>query len=126
MAFDADAYLEALEPPEIKLGGKVYKGRHLSLEEWMPMEKQFSDFSPESITVIQLKQLIRDFCNHAFPSPWWQLFNPRFKTVGEMVCNLPPSAMVKAATDFFESQARALDVQRAQTENEAVPFPSST
>jgi len=131
MSFDADAYLEALQPPEITVGGKHYMGRFLSIEDWAPFEPRLAKFKeaqelldmqkldPKAIQAHAntVKQVIRDFCNAAFPSPWYQLFNPWYRTVAEQVLALPPAAMMKAAVDFFESQARALDVNRA-LENE--------
>lgn len=120
--FDADQYLESLKPPEIKLQGKVYKGRLLSLEEWLPFEQTLGAFKTvkENGNAVQdlaaMKSVIRKFCEVVFPTPFWQIFNPFKKTVAEMVIALPPAVMFKATRDFFESQARGLDALRAEAQ----------
>ena len=115
MAIDVDLYLESLEPPIITIGGKTYRGRLLSLEEWLPFESQFQKIG-DVAGVIQLKairDLIRDYCMVAFPVTIWQALNPRRKPIAFQILALPPAAMIKVMKDFFVSQARGLDVHRA-------------
>ncbi len=109
MAFDADAYLEALEPPTIKVGGTTYVGKFLSIEEWLPFEDRFRKIDGDTEYPV-IKRLMRDYCSQAFPVPWYQLLNFKKKIVGELVTDLPPKAMLQAMRDFFKAQARALSV----------------
>lgn len=120
MAIDVDAYIESLEPPSITIGGKTYVGQFLSLEEWLPFEARFQMFASKggTIDLKTLKKLIRDYCYLAFPEKWYKLFNPWHKTMGDRVNALPPAAILKVMRDFFESQARVLDVRRAPEEGE--------
>lgn len=114
MAVDIDVYLDSLSPPEITINGKTFKGRLLSLPEWLPFEKQFANLG-EGDALAQFKvlqNLIQSFCDLAFPSPFWQLFNFRYKTVAQQILALPPSAMIKVMRDFFASQARGIDIRR--------------
>lgn len=117
MSFDADAYLDSLQPPEIKLGGKTYKGRLLSLEEWMPFEPRLQAVASEKATVEEIRGVIKDFCDAVFPVPLLDLLNFRRKTVGEQVVALPPAALLKAAAYFFECQARAMRGKNQETNN---------
>ena len=132
MSFDADAYIEALEPPRFTIKGKTHVGQFISIEDWGPFEQRLAKFqrfsealksgkvsSEDQISYEDIKRLILDYCNHAFPSPWYQLFNPWHRTVGSLVIRLPAAAMYKAARDFFECQARSMDVDAAVQEDES-------
>jgi hypothetical protein len=115
VAVDVDLYLESLEPPAITLGGKTHKGRLLSLEEWLPFESQFQEIAQQGgdIKLETISKLVIEYCNVAFPITIWQALNPRRRPIGLQILDLPPVAMIKVMRDFFESQARGLDVQRA-------------
>jgi hypothetical protein len=116
--FDADAYLETLQPPTIKIGGKEYVGRLLSIEEWLPFEPRLNKIAKQEADVDEIRDTIRDYCNLVFQPTWKDLFNFRRKTVAEQIVALPPRALLKAAADFFESQARALNGPSGETATE--------
>jgi hypothetical protein len=42
--FDVDAYLEAIEIPAIKINGKRYEARVLSVEEWSPYQVRYAQY----------------------------------------------------------------------------------
>lgn len=42
--FDVDAYLDAIEIPTIKINGKRYEARVLSVEEWSPYQIRMNDY----------------------------------------------------------------------------------
>ena len=115
MAVDVDLYLESLEPPTITIGGKTHKGRLLSLEEWLPFEGQFQTIAEQGgdLSLDTIRKLVMDYCAVAFPISIWQALNFRRKPVSLQILELPPVAMIKVMRDFFESQARGLDVHRA-------------
>ena len=129
--FDADAFLETLKPPQIKLGGVTYTGRLLSIEEWLPFESRLSAFKEvrENGNRIkdleEMKKVLKQFCDLAFPSPLWRIMNPFRKTISERIVALPPAALFKATRDFFECQRRALDTLR-QVSEEEVPSEEET
>jgi hypothetical protein len=120
VAVDVDLYLESLEPPTITIGGKTHKGRLLSLEEWLPFESQFQKIAQQGgqIQLETIRKLVIDYCGAAFPISIWQALNFRRRPVSLQIMDLPPVAMIKVMRDFFESQARGLDVQRALEDEE--------
>ncbi len=111
MAVDADAYLESLQPPSIKIGGVTYTGEFLSIEEWLPFEPRFKKLANMGTDGLDLKfwtKLILDFCDLAFPIRMRDAWNPRFTSVGQRVLKLPPFIQMKVMADFFASQQRGL------------------
>jgi hypothetical protein len=118
---DVDAYLESLQPPTIKINGVTHVGKFLSHDEYMPFMMMLNKVGSSEAEDWEIKKLILDYCGKAFPrtrKQWWSdLFRsitPFVKpnpTVGAQVIALPPTAMMKVMIDFFQSQARALNVQ---------------
>lgn len=117
-SFDADAYLEALGPPVVKLEGQVHTGRMLSIEEWTPFEKRMLAIQQGTASQEEIQRFIKDYCDVAFMASWRQLLNPFRKTVAEKVLRLPPAALMKVAHYFFECQARGMDALRAMKDKD--------
>lgn len=42
---DADQYAAALEPPRVRIEGRVYSGRVLSIEEWQPYGRRAKELN---------------------------------------------------------------------------------
>lgn len=83
--FDADSYLEAMEPPTLKVGGQTYTGRHLSLNRTVEFRKRLVDTPMDEIGAY-----VRDFCEAtALPV--------------DALMQLPPGAVLAALDDFFGS-----------------------
>ena len=87
---DVDALNEALELPSIKIGGKTYTGKILSLHQMLPLIKRFEDMG-ESSDIEAVADLLGDV----------------FETAGyppEVAEQIPMPLMAAAVEDFFESQ----------------------
>ncbi len=117
-SFDADAYLEALGPPVVKLDGTVHTGRFLSIEEWTPFEKRMKAIQENKASQEDIQLFIKNYCDEAFAPSWLQMLNPFRRTVAEKVLRLPPAALMKVAHYFFECQARGLDAVRAMEDED--------
>jgi len=63
--FDGDEVLEALEPPSLKLGGRVYTGRILSLFEFLPFEERLKEASEKGWNSREYSQVVLRFCRLA-------------------------------------------------------------
>jgi hypothetical protein len=87
---DVDALIQALEAPEITVGGKTYTGKILSLHQMLPLIKRFEDMS-DTVGVEELAQLLADtFAAAGFPP--------------EVAEQIPLAVMDDVLTDFFERQ----------------------
>lgn len=84
--FDADAYLEAIEKPSLTIGGRVYEGELLSLEEYLPFIKRLNKFAelnteelkdPVEIAKLEIEyeSLRQDFFRAIFPKKWIYLIH---------------------------------------------------
>jgi len=104
MSFDADKYVEALEPPEIIIGGVTHTGRFLSIDQWTRFESQLKAAVRGDLDMRSLRKLVRGYCRIVFPRRF-QFWKP---SVGSRVLALPPVAMMKAVSHFFECQGRAM------------------
>jgi len=104
MAFDADAYLEALGHPTITIGGRTHKGRLLSIEEWLPFEPMMKKAAARNMEFSELKTLVKKYCRKIFPRRFrfWR------RSVGSQILKLPPQAMIEAMVSFFECQGRVM------------------
>lgn len=104
MAFDADAFLDALRPPEFTHRGRMYRGRALSVEEWAPFEVPLQRAMKGELSDQEVHGLIRGILRAMFPRPRWAVWRPH---VADLVLSLPNAARVEALRDFWEAQARA-------------------
>lgn len=112
MAFNADAWLEANRPPEFTSGGRTYRGRILSTEEWLELHGWKAVLS-EQPTMIGTRYLLRKAITSWFPAPWWLRplaffapgwFNPAYRAFRR----LPDKAQQDMLADFSESQRNAM------------------
>lgn len=105
MAFDADKFTEAMEPPTIVIKGREYKGRVLGHTEFEKLKPRFMNWV-NGIYEDADKEL-REF-----------LEGQGFTTEGvEAILSLPPAAIQAAIMDFFLAHSRApMDYLRSQTE----------
>lgn len=113
MAFDAAAYLEALDPPTITLPHpffrqktKTYRGRILSIEEWIGFEPRFAKWEADELTRAEVRELIEDYLD-AVGLPAYRILQ------------LPEAAIAEAMKDFLASQARAMGIEPAESEAES-------
>lgn len=116
MAFDADQYLEALQPPTYTHGGRTYVGRILSFEEWVRLAPDLKRAAKGEMDYLGLRLFARRVCAAMFPRPWWK----PGPSVASLVLSLPLAAQRDALADFFRSQARAMGIEMEQ------PAPTST
>ena len=108
MAFDADEYLAALEPPRFRFRGREYTGRLLSVEEWEPFRGRLASLDADGEDVGELRDLLREFVDTLFPREWWRVWRPR---VSDLFLTLPFGAQLAAFQDFVQAQARAMQQQ---------------
>lgn len=69
--FDAAEYVEALEPPILKIAGRTYRGRLLSMDEWIPFEPRTMRVANQEADWPEARAWIRDFTDATFPPRVW-------------------------------------------------------
>jgi len=120
MRYDADAYLAAISPPSIVVGGAEHVGRHLSIDEWEAFQPRRQALADDALTNAEVEQLVRDVCDAVFgaaPSPrgwrwlaralrlprgWWAA-----PSIADLVVALPYNVQMGALGSFFGSVGRA-------------------
>lgn len=110
--FDADAYAAAVEPPMLKIGGHTYRGRVLSITEWLPFEPRIARLYAGELSAEEFAALTHEYARALFPKgswPFW-LRDP----VAQLLLQTPET-IIAALTDFFGSQLRAMGLPAART-----------
>lgn len=59
MAFDANAAIDALDPPVFEYEGRRYKGRHASIFEWYRYASSIEQLRDNQLNVVQVTVLYR-------------------------------------------------------------------
>jgi hypothetical protein len=116
--FDADQYLEALRPPELKHGGRIYRGVLLSEEQWLRFAPRFQAAAKGELDWIEYRVLIWQLGRAFFPRPWWQFWAP---SVGRILLRLPPKVREAALMDFLEAQGDAMGMRGSPTPGSSSP-----
>jgi len=128
--FDVDEYLEALKAPTFKIGGRVYRGRIVSLDEWLPVWRAFQNLQQSgSEGLREFREALIRYCDLIFPRPMWHHLVPwKPRWVGERLVEFPPGIMIEAIKHLFRSQGagmRMLEQEAAAVAGHAGP-PSDT
>jgi hypothetical protein len=116
MAFDADAYLAALEPPTYMVGGRLHQGRLLSFDEWTAWFPRMKALMERKLSFEQTRQFLRDLTNAFFSPPapkgWRRLFHrAKDHPVTVSLLGLPLQAQMDAVRDFMRLQAKGLGLE---------------
>jgi hypothetical protein len=94
--FDADARAEALELPQIKVGGKTYTGKLLSAPVAAKLVDQFETMQGEEIPLTELVKLLGEVYDAAgFPVA--------------ILEQVPLALVPEALEDFFACQVSAME-----------------
>lgn len=112
MAFDSDAYVAALEPPALKAGGRVFRGRLLSVPQWLAIHERKAQMQDGEPTFEQTLEFMTDTVRMMFPKKWYRLYNPAIAAFS----NMPYKAQLAALEDFCESQRKAMPSQPPRDE----------
>lgn len=110
--FDADEYLEALEPPVFKHKDRVHVGRILSEDEFLRFAPKLQAAARKELDYTEYRVLIWQLGRAMFPKPFWKFWEP---SVGRILLRLPLKVREAALKDFFESQGKALGIKSAQS-----------
>lgn len=116
--FDADEYLEALNPPVFKYGGRTYRGRILSEEEFLRFAPQLQAVARKKISYLEYRVLVWQIGRAIFPKPWWKVWE---RSVGSILLKLPAKVREAALRDFLEPQGAAMGLQASPTPGSASP-----
>lgn len=105
MAFNADAFIAALEAPTVTINGQTYVGRILSIEEWAPFADRFAAITSGDVSNSDFVTFARDYLRTVFPKKL------SYRWLGDPVPALLKSpALVPTLTDFFVCQVAALNL----------------
>ncbi|HRN54756.1 MAG TPA: hypothetical protein PK788_14770 [Gemmatimonadaceae bacterium] len=119
MHFDANTYLDALDPPKLTIGSETFTGRFLSVDEYARVAEKMGRYGEGKMGWEEQKRMFKELCDLIFPPvnpypdvPWWKrLFSPPPVAPGsvyEKLERLPYPVMVAAITSFTNSLARGL------------------
>lgn len=108
-AFNADQYLEAIEPPTLTVHGKTYRGKILSHDEWMRFAPDLEALARHKLDYRQTRLLIARLAYAMFPpSRWWRVWE---RSGAHHLLNLPFQAQMDAMKGFLKSQSQALGIR---------------
>ncbi len=111
---DADALAARFDPPTVRLGGRVYRGRILSIEEWDPFQTRIeriqSRDEDDKLGQAEMIALFREYGNAVFGRrrTWWEWTLGIAVNPTERLLKLPPNAMLDVFLSFFSCQGRAI------------------
>lgn len=104
--FNADAFLEAIEPPTFTKDGVTYTGMVLGHDEWMKMAPRLRSLKTGKLSYAQVRLLMRDLTFAMFPpSRWWNFWE---KGAAYHILRLPYQMQLEALTGFIQSQVQAM------------------
>lgn len=109
--FDGDAFLESLRLPAVKLDGRIYYGRLLSIPEWMRFCARLSADGAgvqgnDIVDEDRFRRLLLDLTRLVFGRgrPWWAFWRP---TLAERIVAQSPAFQIEALQSFCRSQTEA-------------------
>lgn len=102
--FDADTYVAAQQEPELTLGSCLYRGRLLSIDEWLVFAAEYDRLIEARASVKQLQAFYRRYLSAVFPRSRYKFWAPD-PVAG--LFRLPWSAVQEAFARFFELQVQA-------------------
>lgn len=92
MAFNADEYVKALEPPSITIGGETYVGRLPSFDEMVPLAEPLERISSGEFSFDDIADFTEELCK-------------LIELPAEKILALPMPVMLAALQDFARSLA---------------------
>lgn len=119
MHFDANTYLDALDPPKLTLGAETFVGRFLSVDEYAVVADKMGRYGEGKMGWEEQKRLFKELCDLVFPPtspppamPWYKRIFSAPPVAPDSVYakleRLPYPVMVAAITSFTNSLARGL------------------
>lgn len=140
---DVDAALGKVGRPSCLLGGRLYEGRILSIEEFTPYQDLAADIGekddPDEDDLATLLGLFRDYGHTIFedlvpPLPRWKqvwemtsatAWRDRFDPTEELL-TLPPVVALNTFMGFFQCQLAAMDVAKVGADSTPYTIPTSS
>lgn len=129
MVIDTQTYLEALEPPVLRHEGREWRGRFLSIHEWIRVIGELERYGKNQLDLLQTEQLHRRLMDLIFPPApgptiavraWWggtrrvpDPAAPRSITAADALLSLPFAVQQEIVSAFMNSQAHALGLELA-------------
>ena len=111
-----DPIIDELEPPTAEVGGVVYTGRFLSIQEWYAKRRLLESLSTNSLNPLELRVAVRHLVDAMFPytgPPWWKFWTwlkPRPRRLSALILELPLRTQMRIITGFIDSQTKAMDL----------------
>lgn len=127
--FDGDAYLESLRLPAVKLDGRTYYGRLLSLPEWVRFSARLTAPAAgvsgnDIVDPDRFRALMLDLVRLVFGRgrPWWAFWRP---TLAERIVAQSPAFQIAALQSFSRSQTEAFVGAAARVRAATGPTPKT-
>ena len=142
MQFDTGPALEALGRPTFKHEGLTYEGRLISLPEWMHHIKDAELAEKNQLNLMQRAVVYRRLIDAWFPPTFekkrrsfrrrrrafmvgvnenGETETSRYRSVADIILELPVAIQSEAVGSFFHSQARAFALKREPSTAASTP-----
>jgi hypothetical protein len=102
--FDADTFVAAQQEPELVIGACLYRGRLLSIDEWLVFAAEYDRLIARKAPVAELKAFYWRYMRAVFPRARYKFWAPD-PVAG--LFRLPWSAVQEAFRSFFALQVQA-------------------
>lgn len=115
--FDADAYLAGLERPTVRIGNITFRGRLLSIEEWLPFEELLAAIAdaangePTAQASADMHEFAEKYLRAVFPRediPWYL----RRRDPVPALLKLPWAGLLELLKSFLAAQRRSMTPAR--------------
>lgn len=131
-AIDADELARTLRPPVIRVGNRMYRGRLLSYQEFIPFQRlgekmrEAAKANEQGLDPEALVEMFMRYGNLVFGRRWWEVWRIGTNPTRRLMA-LPPAAMMEAFRGLFRVQARAMRMARPDnlTSTSAPPLPDN-
>jgi hypothetical protein len=110
--FNADTFRAAQEEPTLVIGGLLYRGRLLGIEEWFGYAEEYEALRTKDATVRDYAAFYRKYLRAVFPKSRFKVWAP--DPVAHLF-SLPQGVMTEAIKSFFTLQVLATQGRKDPT-----------
>lgn len=120
--FDADTFRAAHEEPTLVVGGKLYVGQLLGIEEWLGYAGELNRLRANAETSqAAYLRFYRRYLRAVFPRAWWNVWAP---DPVYALLRLPWAVVAEALDRFFILQAHASTPSPGRSETASLETPT--
>lgn len=111
--------LNRLPGVDLEAETKTYRGRLLSQQEWLPLQRRMMDLAEDATTAEEAAEAIEQAGNEEEVIKLYRDYLLKVGIPPSHVLRLPPGPMQEAMEDFFDCQSRAAGMTARPDEDSA-------